>query len=175
MAHATPGMAGRDLKDICEQAERRWASKVGPGVACRSSTVVGQRPSKSGGAAGAACRACNPPASLPTLHALASAAAAAALRSPADHSGPGAAGQAAAAERLPGGCPAAAAGACRAARRRCGRLPEHVRELLSTRAGPESLWLLLSTPPALFRAVLFGCGTPAATCAHSMHSCPRHR
>lgn len=29
VAHATPGMAGRDLKDICEQAERRWASKVG--------------------------------------------------------------------------------------------------------------------------------------------------
>ncbi len=28
VAHATPGMAGRDLKDICEQAERRWASKV---------------------------------------------------------------------------------------------------------------------------------------------------
>ena len=29
VAHATPGLAGRDLKDICEQAERRWASKVG--------------------------------------------------------------------------------------------------------------------------------------------------
>jgi SpoVK/Ycf46/Vps4 family AAA+-type ATPase len=28
VAHATPGMAGRDLKDICEQAERRWASKI---------------------------------------------------------------------------------------------------------------------------------------------------
>lgn len=29
VAAATPGMAGRDLKDVCEQAERRWASKVG--------------------------------------------------------------------------------------------------------------------------------------------------
>lgn len=28
MAHATPSMAGRDLKDVCEQAERRWASKI---------------------------------------------------------------------------------------------------------------------------------------------------
>lgn len=28
VASATPGMAGRDLKDVCEQAERRWASKV---------------------------------------------------------------------------------------------------------------------------------------------------
>ncbi|EFN53357.1 hypothetical protein CHLNCDRAFT_26073, partial [Chlorella variabilis] len=28
VAAATPGMAGRDLKDICEQAERRWASKA---------------------------------------------------------------------------------------------------------------------------------------------------
>lgn len=28
VAAATPGMAGRDLKDICEQAERRWASKI---------------------------------------------------------------------------------------------------------------------------------------------------
>ena len=28
VAAATPGVAGRDLKDVCEQAERRWASKV---------------------------------------------------------------------------------------------------------------------------------------------------
>ena len=28
VAEASPGMAGRDLKDISEQAERRWASKV---------------------------------------------------------------------------------------------------------------------------------------------------
>lgn len=28
VAAATPGMAGRDLKDVCEQAERRWASKI---------------------------------------------------------------------------------------------------------------------------------------------------
>lgn len=28
VAGALPGMAGRDLKDISEQAERRWASKV---------------------------------------------------------------------------------------------------------------------------------------------------
>ncbi|KAL4435935.1 hypothetical protein ABPG77_000697 [Micractinium sp. CCAP 211/92] len=28
VAGATPGMAGRDLKDVCEQAERRWASKI---------------------------------------------------------------------------------------------------------------------------------------------------
>lgn len=30
VAAASPGMAGRDLKDLSEQAERRWASKVGP-------------------------------------------------------------------------------------------------------------------------------------------------
>ena len=29
VAESSPGMAGRDLKDISEQAERRWASKVG--------------------------------------------------------------------------------------------------------------------------------------------------
>lgn len=29
LAEASPGLAGRDLRDICEQAERRWASKVG--------------------------------------------------------------------------------------------------------------------------------------------------
>ena len=28
IAAATPGLAGRDLKDLSEQAERRWASKV---------------------------------------------------------------------------------------------------------------------------------------------------
>lgn len=28
VAEASPGMAGRDLKDISEQAERRWASKI---------------------------------------------------------------------------------------------------------------------------------------------------
>ena len=28
LAAATPGMSGRDLRDICEQAERRWASKA---------------------------------------------------------------------------------------------------------------------------------------------------
>ncbi len=33
VAAATPGMAGRDLKDVCEQAERRWASKASAG--CR--------------------------------------------------------------------------------------------------------------------------------------------
>ena len=29
VAAASVGMAGRDLKDLSEQAERRWASKVG--------------------------------------------------------------------------------------------------------------------------------------------------
>jgi hypothetical protein len=28
LADAAAGMSGRDLRDICEQAERRWASKV---------------------------------------------------------------------------------------------------------------------------------------------------
>jgi len=28
VAAATPGMAGRDLRDICEQAERKWAAKI---------------------------------------------------------------------------------------------------------------------------------------------------
>ena len=28
IAEASPGMAGRDLKDLSEQAESRWASKV---------------------------------------------------------------------------------------------------------------------------------------------------
>ncbi|KAL6767650.1 hypothetical protein ACKKBF_B36085 [Auxenochlorella protothecoides x Auxenochlorella symbiontica] len=28
LAGGTPGLAGRDLRDVCEQAERRWASKV---------------------------------------------------------------------------------------------------------------------------------------------------
>jgi hypothetical protein len=28
LAARTPGMSGRDLRDICEQAERRWASKI---------------------------------------------------------------------------------------------------------------------------------------------------
>ena len=28
LAAATPGMAGRDLRDVCEQAERRWAAKI---------------------------------------------------------------------------------------------------------------------------------------------------
>jgi len=28
VAARTPGMAGRDLRDVCEQAERRWASKI---------------------------------------------------------------------------------------------------------------------------------------------------
>ena len=28
IAEVTPGLAGRDLKDLSEQAERRWASKV---------------------------------------------------------------------------------------------------------------------------------------------------
>lgn len=31
VTHATPGLAGRDLKSICEQAERRWASKASAG------------------------------------------------------------------------------------------------------------------------------------------------
>lgn len=30
LAQITPGLAGRDLKDLSEQAERRWASKVTP-------------------------------------------------------------------------------------------------------------------------------------------------
>lgn len=30
LAEVTPGLAGRDLKDLSEQAERRWASKVTP-------------------------------------------------------------------------------------------------------------------------------------------------
>lgn len=30
IAEVTPGLAGRDLKDLSEQAERRWASKVPP-------------------------------------------------------------------------------------------------------------------------------------------------
>lgn len=28
LAAATPRMSGRDLRDVCEQTERRWASKV---------------------------------------------------------------------------------------------------------------------------------------------------
>ena len=32
VAAATTGLAGRDLKDLSEQAERRWASKVTLGV-----------------------------------------------------------------------------------------------------------------------------------------------
>jgi SpoVK/Ycf46/Vps4 family AAA+-type ATPase len=36
LAAATPGMAGRDLKDVCEQAERRWASKIIRGKAKQS-------------------------------------------------------------------------------------------------------------------------------------------
>ena len=35
VAHAAPGLAGRDLKDLCEQAERRWASKVGGRGCCQ--------------------------------------------------------------------------------------------------------------------------------------------
>lgn len=31
VAAATPSMAGRDLRDVCEQAERRWASKASTG------------------------------------------------------------------------------------------------------------------------------------------------
>jgi SpoVK/Ycf46/Vps4 family AAA+-type ATPase len=27
-AIATEGMSGRDLRDVCQQAERRWASKI---------------------------------------------------------------------------------------------------------------------------------------------------
>lgn len=119
------------------------ARKAGPWAACRSNAVVG-RPSKSGAAAGSAGRARNPPTRPPAcrlyMHSLlASAATAAALLSPADHSGPGAEGPAAAADRIPGGCPAAATGACRAARRRLGRLPEHVREFPSTRTEPDEL------------------------------------
>lgn len=30
LAAATGGFSGRDLRDVCEQAERRWASKVRP-------------------------------------------------------------------------------------------------------------------------------------------------
>jgi hypothetical protein len=28
LARATPGLSGRDLRDVCEATERRWASKV---------------------------------------------------------------------------------------------------------------------------------------------------
>ena len=35
MAGTTPGMAGRDLRDICEVAERRWASKIIRGQAAK--------------------------------------------------------------------------------------------------------------------------------------------
>ncbi|GAB4821726.1 hypothetical protein N2152v2_008772 [Parachlorella kessleri] len=35
LAHATPGMAGRDLRDVCEQAERHWASKIIRGKASK--------------------------------------------------------------------------------------------------------------------------------------------
>lgn len=30
LADATGGMSGRDLRDVCESAERRWAAQVGP-------------------------------------------------------------------------------------------------------------------------------------------------
>ena len=40
IAAATPGMAGRDLRDVCEQAERRWASKVRLGEAVESALAV---------------------------------------------------------------------------------------------------------------------------------------
>jgi SpoVK/Ycf46/Vps4 family AAA+-type ATPase len=33
LAMATPGMAGRDLRDVCEQAERRWAAAIVRGQA----------------------------------------------------------------------------------------------------------------------------------------------
>lgn len=39
IAAATPGMAGRDLRDVCEQAERRWASKI-----IRGQAAEGQLP-----------------------------------------------------------------------------------------------------------------------------------
>lgn len=35
LARATPGMAGRDLRDSCEQAERRWASLIIRGQASK--------------------------------------------------------------------------------------------------------------------------------------------
>lgn len=37
VAAATPGMAGRDLRDICEQAERKWAAKIIRGQALEGS------------------------------------------------------------------------------------------------------------------------------------------
>jgi SpoVK/Ycf46/Vps4 family AAA+-type ATPase len=37
VASATPGMAGRDLRDICEQAERKWAAKIIRGQAAEGS------------------------------------------------------------------------------------------------------------------------------------------
>jgi hypothetical protein len=37
VAAATPGMAGRDLRDICEQAERKWAAKIIRGQASEGS------------------------------------------------------------------------------------------------------------------------------------------
>ena len=39
LAAATPGMAGRDLRDVCEQAERRWAAKI-----IRGQAVEGELP-----------------------------------------------------------------------------------------------------------------------------------
>ena len=38
LAEVTPGLAGRDLKDLSEQAERRWASKVPPCILQQVST-----------------------------------------------------------------------------------------------------------------------------------------
>lgn len=35
LAHKTAGFSGRDLRDVCEQAERRWAAKVIRKQACR--------------------------------------------------------------------------------------------------------------------------------------------
>jgi SpoVK/Ycf46/Vps4 family AAA+-type ATPase len=37
VASATPGMSGRDLRDICEQAERKWAAKIIRGQAAEGS------------------------------------------------------------------------------------------------------------------------------------------
>lgn len=45
LAKATSGLAGRDLKDLSEQAERRWASKVikPPCILAASSLLVSQQ------------------------------------------------------------------------------------------------------------------------------------
>ena len=38
LAQATPGLSGRDIRDLAECAERRWASKVSSGWVSRGGT-----------------------------------------------------------------------------------------------------------------------------------------